>query len=267
VRVVQLLSWQQRLSSLAGRQQQLAAALLAAVRTCQAAMQGGGDARQQAAWPADGHGASLAEVQRQLLAILCAYVDQGLLRLQQQQRQQEQGQERGSDGAAANAAAGGPLEEAAAAAQRLADAAIRCCLLVRRPDALWSDVYPRFASASPQQPAAAGERAAEGEWGAGTPGEGQACGAPASPAAAFLLRLPPFILGDQLPGVAPEVMQALVGAAVGAGRGAQLEACVLRMDLLSLDLNQVGLIGAFSMEGEGRARWRGSWAEPPWGLG
>jgi hypothetical protein len=35
-------------------------------------------------------------------------------------------------------------------------------------------------------------------------------------------------------------MQALVGQCVAANAAEQLEACVLKMDLLSLDLNQVG---------------------------
>ena len=73
LRVVQRLSWQQRLSALASQPGQLAAALLAAVRIYRAASTGGssGQARQQpaggAAWPADGGGAPPPEVQRQLL--------------------------------------------------------------------------------------------------------------------------------------------------------------------------------------------------------
>ena len=153
VRVVQLLSWQQRLSALASQQHQLRSALLAAVRIYQVAAAGGQQQQQgvgrqqQAAWPADGHAAAVPEVQRQLLTILCAYAEQGLSASEQEQPQ---------------------------SAAQLADTAIACCLLVRRPDALWSDLFPRFAR----------QRAA---------------------AAAFLQQVLPFILSDQLPSVAPEV--------------------------------------------------------------
>lgn len=171
LRVVQLLSWQQRLSALASQQGQLAAALLAAVRIYQAAT--GGQAGQQphsgAAWPADGGGASQPEVQRQLLTILCAYVDQGLAGMQQLEAPGEAAEE--------------PASQAATPAQ-LADTAIGCCLLLRRPDALWSDLFPRFQAAA--QPASSGN----GGFG---------------PEAAFLHQLLPFILSDQLPSVAPEV--------------------------------------------------------------
>lgn len=159
--MVQLLSWQQRLSALASQQQQLRSALLAAVRIYQVAAAGaqqqqGGGRQQQAAWPADGHAAAVPEVQRQLLTILCAYADQGLLAIQQEQQPPQQ------------------QATAAAAAAQLADTAIACCLLVRRADALWSDLFPRFAR---QQAAVA----------------------------AFLQQVLPFILSDQLPSVAPEV--------------------------------------------------------------
>lgn len=177
LRVVQLLSWQQRLSALASQPGQLAAALLAAVRIYRAASTGGssGQARQQpaggAAWPADGGGAPPPEVQRQLLTILCAYVDQGLAALHQ-------------------GAPVGPTEDAssqaAASSAQLADTAIGCCLLLRRTDALWSDLFPRFQAAGQQL-------------------GGTDCGGSSSPAAAFLHQLLPFILSDQLPSVAPEV--------------------------------------------------------------
>jgi hypothetical protein len=162
--VVQLLSWQQRLSALASQPQQLRSALLAAVRIYQVAaagaqqQQGGGRQQQAAAWPADGHAAAVPEVQRQLLTILCAYADQGLLAIQQEQQPKQPQQQQAT----------------AAAAAQLADTAIACCLLVRRADALWSDLFPRFAR---QQAAAA----------------------------AFLQQVLPFILSDQLPSVAPEV--------------------------------------------------------------
>ena len=160
--MVQLLSWQQRLSALASQQQQLRSALLAAVRIYQVAAAGaqqqqGGGRQQQAAWPADGHAAAVPEVQRQLLTILCAYADQGLLAIQQEQQPKQPQQ-----------------QQATAAAAQLADTAIACCLLVRRADALWSDLFPRFAR---QQAAVA----------------------------AFLQQVLPFILSDQLPSVAPEV--------------------------------------------------------------
>lgn len=166
VRVVQLLSWQQRLSALASQPHQLVPALLAAVRIYQtAASAGGGGQQHGAAWPADGRGAALPEVQRQLLTILCAYSDQAL---------------------ALQGAAGGAATEAEAASAA-ADTAIGCCLLVRRPDALWSDLFPRF----------------------------QGAGA----AAPFLRQLLPFILSDQLPSVAPEVRIAGQLGAASAGRG------------------------------------------------
>jgi peptidoglycan hydrolase-like protein with peptidoglycan-binding domain len=214
LRVVQLLSWQQRLSALASQQGQLAAALLAAVRIYQAAASGGsGQVRQQgpgaAAWPADGSGAAPAEVQRQLLTILCAYVDQRLARVQH---------------ALPTEAAEEPSSQAPTGAQ-LADTAIGCCLLLRRPDALWSDLFPRF------------QAAAQGGSGSGS-GSGSG-----GPEAAFLHQLLPFILFDQLPSVAPEVMQALVEQCVAGGAAEAVEQCVLRMDILSLDLNQASGVG------------------------
>ena len=225
------MSWQQRLSALASQQQHLVTALLAAVRIHHTAT--GARLAAQPTWPADGHDAAPAEVQRQLMTILSAYVVQALAQLQPQ--------------------AGSEFEAAAAAAawQQLAHTTISCCLLVRRPDALWSDFYPLFHSS--KNPMAQGEAGAA---------------RPADPAAAFLRQLLPFILSDQLPSVAPEarcasactsaavacfwpllitgcarrpqVMQALVEECVAAGLAVQLEACVLKMDLLSLDLNQVG---------------------------
>lgn len=218
---MQLLSWQQRLSALAGQQRQPVAALLAAVRIHQAAA-AASHGRQQhptAAWPAQGLSAALTEVQRQLLIILGVYVDQGLAQLQLQQQQGEQG--------TASAAAAAPTPA------QLADTAIGCCLLARRPDALWSDVYPRFVAASRQL----GQQ--QVAMPTGTAATSSPASPPLTPIAAFLQQLPPFILADQLPGVAPEVMQALVEHCVAAGLEERLEACVLKMDLLSLDLNQV----------------------------
>ncbi|KAL4426026.1 hypothetical protein ABPG75_010042 [Micractinium tetrahymenae] len=234
VRVVQLLSWHQRLSALAS-QRTLVAALLAAVRTCQAAAtmpaSSQGQPAPQAAWPADGRGAQLGEARRQLLTILCAWVDRELgqqqgqqqgVQGQRQEEQREAGQAaraggelaatRSEDALAAAAAAGGiggaPGGGSAAALQRLADAAISCCLLAGQAGALWSDLFPRFQRHPPA-------------------------------AAAFLQRLLPAILSDQLPSVAPEVMQALVEHCVAAGQPEAVERCVLKMDLLSLDLNQL----------------------------
>ncbi len=199
---MQLLSWQQRLSALASQPGQLAAALLAAVRIYQAATSSSGvtssQARQQpqgsAAWPADGGGAAPPEVQRQLLTILCAYVDQGLAALQQ---------------APSHVAAGEPASTAPSAAQhsaaqhsaaQLADTAIGCCLLLRRPDALWSDLFPRFQSAAQHGAAQLG-----GDGGTGGGSRGGDGGGTGGPEAAFLHQLLPFILSDQLPSVAPEV--------------------------------------------------------------
>ncbi|KAL4853636.1 Vacuolar protein sorting-associated protein 8 [Chlorella vulgaris] len=124
-------------------------------------------------------------------------------------------------------------QAAAPTPAQLADTAIGCCLLARRPDALWSDVYPRFVAASRQlgQQQVAMSTGAEATSSPARP--------PLTPIAAFLQQLPPFILADQLPGVAPEVMQALVEHCVAAGLEERLEACVLKMDLLSLDLNQL----------------------------
>ncbi|PSC67213.1 vacuolar sorting-associated 8-like protein isoform X1 [Micractinium conductrix] len=223
VRVVQLLSWQQRLSALVSHQQ-LPAALLAAVRVYQAATgaaAAAGDrqlAVPEAAWPADGQAAPAPEVQRQLLTILCALVDQELAQQQaQQQQQQQQAQQEGGTEQASSADAGaaggsvagdGTAAGGGAAVERLADTAVGCCLLVRRPDALWEHLWPRFQRWPPA-------------------------------AAAFLQHLLPAILSDRLPSVAPEVMQALVEHCVAEGRPEAVERCVLKMDLLSLDLNQL----------------------------
>ncbi len=57
--------------------------------------------------------------------------------------------------------------------------------------------------------------------------------------APFVEALQPRVLRDELPTLVPEVMQALADHFTRAGRPEQVEKCVLRMDVLSLDLNQV----------------------------
>ncbi|KAL4418863.1 hypothetical protein ABPG77_002930, partial [Micractinium sp. CCAP 211/92] len=222
VRVVQLLSWQQRLSALAS-QRALVTALLAAVRVCQAAAAPQGGQAAQAAWPADGGSAQPEEARRQLVTILCAWVDQRVEQLRQDggpAARVAARPETSRDGTAGTPGGGGAAAAAtesnetaaqrgsSAALQQLADAAISCCLLAGQVDALWSSLFPRFQRHPPA-------------------------------AAAFLQQLLPAILSDRLPSVAPEVMQALVEHFAAAGRPEAVERCVLKMDLLSLDLNQL----------------------------
>lgn len=185
VRVVQLLSWQQRLSALAS-QRALVAALLAAVRVCQAAAGPRGQPAPQAAWPAEGRGAQLEEARRQLLTILCAWVDQRLAAEGDQAagaggveapgdgRVTAPGGGKGGTAAAARDGGATAQQGGAAALQQLADAAISCCLLAGQADALWSTLFPRFQRHPPA-------------------------------AAAFLQQLLPAILSDWLPRMAPEV--------------------------------------------------------------
>eukprot|EP00884_Botryococcus_braunii_P022622 jgi/Botrbrau1/9043/Bobra.0376s0020.2 len=88
-----------------------------------------------------------------------------------------------------------------------ADVAIDACLGLGKPEALWEEVAPRFFAA----------------------GEGPA----------LLERLLPRVVSGQLRKLAPEVMQALVEHCAAGGRAADVERCVLHLDLASLDFNQV----------------------------
>eukprot|EP00887_Chlorella_sp_A99_P007106 scaffold2.g7106.t1 len=211
VRVLQQLTWQQRLSALVGRGR-LEAALLAAVRAYHAAAgdSGGGGG----GWPADGAGADPGEVSRQLLTVLCCYLDQGLAQLGAAATAAPPAQQQPRDGAGAAGAGAAP------AAARLAATAVACCLLLGAPESLFGDVFPRFQAA------------------------GRGC------LAAFLSELVPHVLADQLPSLAPEVggacgcvevrvMQALVEHYVALGQPEQVERIVLHLDILSLDLNQL----------------------------
>lgn len=198
VGVVQLMSWHQRLSTLVSMGR-LELALLSALRLCHALDAGPPQQAQHGTWPADSADPAQRDaVVRQLLTVLCAYIDNDLSSL------------RDGDG--------GDLG-AEAAAERLADVAIDACLLPGCTDALFSDVAPRFLQ-SPY-------------------------------AAAFLRQLEPRILGDALTSLAPDVMHALTEHFVACGQPERVERCVLKMDILSLDLNQLiplclryGLYGA-----------------------
>ena len=55
----------------------------------------------------------------------------------------------------------------------------------------------------------------------------------------FLECLEPYILSDRLTTVAPGVMQAFVEHFQDKGRLQNVEACIVHMDIASLDLNQV----------------------------
>jgi hypothetical protein len=197
VRVVHLMTWQQRLSTLVGLGK-LELALLCAVR-----LHLGAAGADRGLWPADwAPPAEAEEVSRQLLTILRALVDSKLGSLE-------------ADRAAAAAAgvlnaaenAGTDVQSVEDAAEQLADVAINACLLLDRPDSLFSDVAPRFLS---------------------------------SPLSAALLRqLEPRVLGDELPHLAPEVVQALVEHFSAAGAPHRMERCVIKLDVLSLDLNQL----------------------------
>ncbi|GAB4818305.1 hypothetical protein N2152v2_005351 [Parachlorella kessleri] len=194
VRVAQLLTWQQRLSALVA-QGHMRRALLAAVNTFHAAAQTAGSRSGQ--WLADGAGANPQDVSRQLLTILCGLVDNSLAAM-----------------AAAATTAQAPAVAAESTPQWLAEVCIATCLLLGRPDALLSDVFPRWQ--------------------------------PSPFLGSFLEQLEPHILRDQLPSLAPEVgrsqrevMQALVEHFVSVGQPERVERCVLKMDILSLDLNQL----------------------------
>ena len=57
--------------------------------------------------------------------------------------------------------------------------------------------------------------------------------------AALLEALEPYILSDQLSSVAPAVMQDFVEHYKEKGRVQAVEACIVHLDIASLDLNQV----------------------------
>ena len=243
VRVIHLLTWHQRLSTLVGLQK-LEVAMLAAVRLyLQATMpalttpgsiaplrrnstitdspdtaigldkvDSSPSGRSVCLWPADGAVASDAEeIARQLLTILHAFIDSKLHRLISQTREPPKKQE--LDVGLNRKAA---FEEEA---EQLADISVNTCLLLSRSEALFGEIAPKFLS---------------------------------SPfASAFLCQLEPRILADELPSLAPEVMQALVEHFAHSGQLERIERCVLKLDILSLDLNQLiplclrhGLYGA-----------------------
>ncbi|CAL8466179.1 g5715 [Coccomyxa elongata] len=92
---------------------------------------------------------------------------------------------------------------------RAAEMAIDVCLGLGREHLLWSEVVPRFASFG------------------------------AAPRGQLLERLLPRIMAGQIHSLAPEVMQALVEQCAAGGKASAVERCVLRLDLATLDFNQV----------------------------
>ncbi len=99
------------------------------------------------------------------------------------------------------------LEEVSSAAR----IAMCACLLLARPSVLWERVFPLFAAA--KQP-----RGALG---------------------AMLEVLEPAIVADAFEMLPPEVMHALVEHFAAAGQPGRVERCVLHINVLSLDLDQV----------------------------
>lgn len=220
VRVIHLLTWHQRLSTLVAMHK-LDVAMLSAVRLYLLATTSTGPATSPAPssvaacglWPADGAAASDAEeVARQLLTILHALVDSKLSTLISQRHQKKKENKLPND---SNEEDRNEENEA----EQLADIAVNTCLLLSRSEALFDDIAPKFLS---------------------------------SPfSSAFLCQLEPRILADELPSLAPEVMQALVEHFAHSGQLERVEKCVLKLDILSLDLNQLiplclrhGLYGA-----------------------
>jgi hypothetical protein len=205
VRVMQLMTWQQRLSALVALRR-MGPALLSAARLFHAASSapapplspsaaaggGGGGTTSAAAqftngWPADTpEPTQAAEVGRQMLTILCAHMDTTLSTMTH------------------NTADAGEEAEAAA---RLADVAAAACLVLGARDALASEVFPRFQRSGLLPP--------------------------------LLTALESYILAGDLASPAPEIVQALVEHFASLGLPARVERCVLKMDLLSLDLNQL----------------------------
>ena len=203
VRVVHLLTWHQRLSTLVS-QNKLELALLFGARLYLGTQMGSHAVRAvKEAWPADVASPAEAEtVTRQLLTILRALVASKLEDLTMHHHQMTQKPS--------------ILNQAA---EQLVDSALNTCLLLSRSDALFDDIAPKFLS---------------------------------SPfSAAFLHQLEPRILADELPSLAPEVMQALVEHFAQSGQHDRVERCVIKLDILSLVLNQLiplclrhGLYGA-----------------------
>lgn len=129
--------------------------------------------------------------------------------------------------------------------QHAARVAICTCLALGAHAVLFDRVFPLFQAAQTGY-----EHQAAGGGGGGGGG---------GPLPAFLTALEPHILADRLHTLAPEVVQALVEhftaapggraqpgapqppqAAAGEEGAARVERCVLHLDVLSLDLNQVG---------------------------
>lgn len=203
VRVVHLLTWHQRLSTLVS-QNKLEVALLCGARLYLGTQTTSAAAPAvKQAWPADtALPAEAEQVTRQLVTILQALVDSKIedLNMLYHQLTQEPS----------------VLNEKA---EQLADIALNTCLLLSRSEALFDDIAPKFLS---------------------------------SPfSAAFLHQLEPRILADELPSLAPEVMQALVEHFAHSRQHDRVERCVIKLDILSLDLNQLiplclrhGLYGA-----------------------
>jgi hypothetical protein len=214
VRVIHLLTWHQRLSTLVSMHK-LEVAMLSAVRLyLQATTPSAGSPRVASChWPADGAAPSDAEeIARQLLTILHALIDSTRSTLISQYHQKKENNKLSNDNNEDN-------NNVENAAEQLADIAVNTCVLLSRSDALFDEIAPKFLS---------------------------------SPfSSAFLCQLEPRILADELPSLAPEVMQALVEHFAHSGQLERIEKCVLKLNILSLDLNQLiplclrhGLYGA-----------------------
>ena len=227
VRVVHLLTWHQRLSTLISLGK-LETALLAAVRLYFAAKINSINSAEfgmmeKKEWPADSAPSTDAEeVARQLLTILTALLDSKLKLLCTAFQNDESSSfelQKESFGTTTTETTTTTTKHVVEAAEQLADVAVNACLLLSRPEALFDDIAPKFLS---------------------------------SPfSAAFLEHLEPRILSNELQSLAPEVMQALVEHFAERGQLERVERCVLKLDILSLDLNQLiplclrqGLYGA-----------------------
>ncbi|KAL3136710.1 hypothetical protein ABBQ38_005943 [Trebouxia sp. C0009 RCD-2024] len=153
----------------------------------------GGGSAAGSMWREEGEGADLSAVSAALTALLLGYLDAALPHPPTDQQH-------------SSTAAAGTAEEDMQAASA-ADTAIEVCVLIRRADVLWGEVYPRYL----------------------------ACGH----LPALLDRLLPHMLASKLPSFPPEVMQALVEHFSQKGQPDAVEKAVLHMDIASLDLNQV----------------------------